>query len=100
MPRPVRGFFYLRFRGVIVRYWPIGDAHYQEITVVREAASDPKRSFAAKLSAQGKLTGVVWSSFTVAFWPGVNASESSVSISGISGSGMLSFRPWQVKATV
>jgi hypothetical protein len=27
-----------------VRFWPVGDAHYQEIMVVREAASDPKRT--------------------------------------------------------
>ena len=28
------------------RYWPVGDAHYQEIMVVREAAIDPRRTLA------------------------------------------------------
>ncbi len=44
MPRLERGFLCLPND----RYWPLGDAHCQEITVVREAASDPKRTFATQ----------------------------------------------------
>jgi hypothetical protein len=61
----MRGFFCLSN----VRYWPIGDAQAHEIIVVREVASDPKRTVASQpifrwLTAQIGHSELVYSDAT------------------------------------